>query len=129
MKRTHAKPTEPAGQSVFHKVAENLYRLESSGGYYALVKKGDKQFRRSLKTKDRKLADRHLKELNTGHASLWPPSSRDVMLQLRYRNVSDAREEPNLMVDEEQSGIVRREPFLVCFLFHSFVWFVAPFQL
>src|SRR5207248_1089029 len=43
----------------------------------------------------------------------------DVMLQLRYRNVSDAREEPNLMVDEEQSGIVRREPVLVFFRFHS----------
>ena len=43
--------------------AENLYRLESSGGYYALIKKGGKQFRRSLKTKDRKLAERRLKEL------------------------------------------------------------------
>ena len=48
---------------MFHKVAENLYRLESSGGYYALIKKGGKQFRRSLKTKDRKLADRRLKEI------------------------------------------------------------------
>jgi integrase len=48
---------------VFHKVAENLYRLESSNGYYALIKKGGKQFRRSLKTKDRKLADRRLREL------------------------------------------------------------------
>ena len=54
---------QPVGQPVFHKVAENLYRLESSGGYYALIKKGGKQFRRSLKTKDRKLADRRLKEL------------------------------------------------------------------
>jgi len=27
-------------------VAENLYRLESNGGYYALLKRGDKQFRR-----------------------------------------------------------------------------------
>jgi hypothetical protein len=35
--------------TVFHKVAENLYRLESSGGYYALIKRGGKQFRRSLK--------------------------------------------------------------------------------
>jgi hypothetical protein len=41
--------SKPAGQPVFHKVAENLYRLESSGGYYAVVKKGGKQFRRSLK--------------------------------------------------------------------------------
>jgi hypothetical protein len=42
-----------------------LYRLESSDGYYALLKRGGKQFRRSLKTKDRKLADRRLNELRT----------------------------------------------------------------
>jgi hypothetical protein len=29
--------------------------LESSGGYYALLKRGDKQFRHSFNTKDRKL--------------------------------------------------------------------------
>jgi integrase len=52
-----------ARKLVFHRVAENLYRLETSGGYYALLKRGDKQFRRSLKTKDRKLADRRLVEL------------------------------------------------------------------
>jgi integrase len=63
MKMNAQNPTPPAGQPVFHKVAENLYRLESSGGYYALIKKTGKQFRRSLKTKDRKLADRRLKEL------------------------------------------------------------------
>jgi integrase len=48
---------------VFHRVAENLYRLEQTGGYYALLKRGDKQFRRSLRTTDRKLADRRLAEL------------------------------------------------------------------
>lgn len=47
---------------VFHRVAQNLYRLENTGAYYALVKRGDKQFRRSLKTKDRKLAERRLDE-------------------------------------------------------------------
>lgn len=51
-----------ARKVVFHRVAENLYRLETSGGYYALLKRGDKQFRRSLKTKDRKLAERRLRE-------------------------------------------------------------------
>jgi hypothetical protein len=45
------EPKPAVQQPVFHKVAENLYRLESSGGYYALIKKGGKQFRRSLKTK------------------------------------------------------------------------------
>jgi len=54
-----------ARKLVFHRVAENLYRLETSGGYYALIKRGDKQFRRSLKTKDRKLADRRLVELRS----------------------------------------------------------------
>jgi integrase len=58
-------PEQVAEQPVFHKVAENLYRLESSGGYYALLKRGGKQFRRSLKTKDRKLADRRLNELRS----------------------------------------------------------------
>jgi hypothetical protein len=38
-----------ARKLVFHRVAENLYRLETNGGYYALIKRGDKQFRRSLK--------------------------------------------------------------------------------
>jgi hypothetical protein len=37
--------TAAARKVVFHRVAENLYRLETSGGYYALVKRGDKQFR------------------------------------------------------------------------------------
>ena len=42
------------------KVAECLYRLSTSGIYYAIIKKSGKQFRRSLKTKDRKLAERKL---------------------------------------------------------------------
>ncbi len=36
--------------AVFHKVGECLYRNESSGIYYALVKRSGKQYRRSLKT-------------------------------------------------------------------------------
>ncbi len=44
-------------------MAGNLHRLERTGGYYALLKGGDKQFRRSLKTRDRKLADRRLAAL------------------------------------------------------------------
>ena len=50
-------------KSVFHLVAPNLYRLEPGGKYYALLKRGNKQFRRSLRTKDRKLAERRLTEL------------------------------------------------------------------
>src|ERR1700687_1428358 len=63
MKMMSKNASQPAEQPVFHKVAENLYRLESSAGYYALLKRGGKQFRRSLKTSDRKLAERRLAEL------------------------------------------------------------------
>jgi hypothetical protein len=61
-----------ARKVVFHRVAENLYRLETSGGYYALLKRGDKQYRRSLKTKDRNLADRRLAEYRdqVGHLTI-----------------------------------------------------------
>ena len=63
MNATIQENAQANGHPVFHNVGENLYRLESSGGYYALIKKGGKQFRRSLKTKDRKLAERRLTEL------------------------------------------------------------------
>jgi integrase len=63
MNATIEENAQANGHAVFHNVGENLYRLESSGGYYALIKKGGKQFRRSLKTKDRKLAERRLSEL------------------------------------------------------------------
>ena len=51
----HDKPSVP------RKVAPNLYRA-TSGRYYLLVKRGGKQFRRSLKTNDFALAKRRLRE-------------------------------------------------------------------
>ena len=47
-------------KSEFQKVGECLYRRTSSGVYYGLVKRAGKQYRRSLKTSDRKLAERNL---------------------------------------------------------------------
>jgi len=61
MKSTQ-KPSVPRIGRTYSKVAECLYRDDSSGGYYALLKKSGKQIRRSLKTTDRKLAERHLAE-------------------------------------------------------------------
>jgi hypothetical protein len=48
------------GQASFKKVGECLYRYPATGAYYALVKRNGKQFRRSLKTADRQLAERKL---------------------------------------------------------------------
>ena len=39
----------PQGARPFRKVGENLYRLKTSGTYYALLKRGGKQIRKSLK--------------------------------------------------------------------------------
>ena len=47
----------------FKRVSENLYKVTETGGYYALVKRGGKQIRRSLKTTDKALAKRRLAEL------------------------------------------------------------------
>lgn len=58
-------PQEPPSESQpgpLQKVAECLYRHASSGTYYGLVKRSGKQYRRSLKTKDRKLAERNLSD-------------------------------------------------------------------
>ena len=56
-------PKAPAPAAPFHKVAQNSYRLVSSGTYYALFKRSGKQIRKSLKTKDPAFAKRRLAEL------------------------------------------------------------------
>jgi integrase len=73
MATNHSKRTGNAAsdqQPDYAKVAENLYRRTSTGMYYALVKRGRKQFRRSLKTTDRSLANRKLADLRKKIAKL-----------------------------------------------------------
>jgi integrase len=53
---------EPSENALFRKVGECLYRHDPSGNYYALVKRSGKQYRRSLKTADRKVAERRLSD-------------------------------------------------------------------
>jgi integrase len=63
--------SEAAATASLVNVGENLYRVQlpgdrpgkPTGKYYALIKRAGKQFRRSLKTKDRKLAERRLSAL------------------------------------------------------------------
>ncbi|MGA2446752.1 MAG: tyrosine-type recombinase/integrase [Opitutaceae bacterium] len=62
MPKTSSNESEPTLESPFQKVAECLYRHTSSLVYYALVKRAGKQYRRSLRTIDRKLAERQLAE-------------------------------------------------------------------
>ncbi len=69
--------TETPAALTFNKVAENLYRLDSTGTYYGFLKRAGKQFRRSLKTTDRKLAERRLADLRQeiGNLSLTENAS------------------------------------------------------
>jgi len=55
---------------IFNNVAENLYRHNKSGRYYALFKRGGKQIRKSLKTNDKDLAKRKLTDLRANVANL-----------------------------------------------------------
>ena len=50
------------GESSLVRVGECLYRHKSSKKYYGLFKRSGKQFRRSLKTTDRKIAERRLSD-------------------------------------------------------------------
>jgi hypothetical protein len=54
---------EEKEQSLFDKVGECLYRYRPSGGYYARVKVGGKEIRRSLRTTDRAVVKSNLAEL------------------------------------------------------------------
>jgi len=66
------KPIPAHGSPGFSLVAECLYRNNASGIYYALIKRGGKQIRRSLKTNDRKLATRRLADFREKVARLDP---------------------------------------------------------
>ena len=63
MAKTAKTTTASRRPYTYKKVGENLYRLQETGGYYALLKRGGKQIRRSLKTTDRALAKRRLADL------------------------------------------------------------------
>lgn len=65
----------------FCKVAENLYRRTATDVYYALFKRSGKQFRRSLKTTDRALANRRLTDLRQKIARLTLTDTRNALFE------------------------------------------------
>ncbi|HXI50315.1 MAG TPA: site-specific integrase, partial [Candidatus Saccharimonadales bacterium] len=69
---------EPNTEAVFAKVGECLYRHQSSGVYYGLVKRSGKQFRRSLKTTDRALAKTRLSDFREKVGRLGGKSAHKV---------------------------------------------------
>lgn len=69
------QPAQPVNREpFFKKVGECLYRYSNTGTYYALVKRGGKQFRKSLKTSDRQLAERKLADFRSKVGRLGNPT-------------------------------------------------------
>src|SRR5262245_66303033 len=66
----------------FQKVGECLYRYSSNGVYYARFKSGGKEIRCSLRTADRKLAERNLAERKKQQSQIDPAKSRITLGEL-----------------------------------------------
>ncbi len=69
------------------RVAECLYRNLKSSTYYVFVKRSGKQIRRSLKTKDRKLAERKLAEFRKQINRVYNSSGEDK--NITFSELSD----------------------------------------
>jgi integrase len=66
----------------FQKVGECLYRYSSNGVYYARIKSGGKEIRRSLETTDPALARRNLHKLRTEQSQIDRSKSRLTLREL-----------------------------------------------
>ena len=74
--QTHARKGE------FHKVGENLYRYSSNDRYYAVFRVNGKLIWKSLKTSDRELAKRKLKEEQEKQGRVDPEATKLTLSEL-----------------------------------------------
>src|SRR5262245_23390494 len=73
--------TLPNKRSIFQKVGPCLYRYKD-GTYYARFKSGGKEIRCSLRTADRKIAERNLAEKKRQQSQIDPAKSRMTLAEL-----------------------------------------------
>jgi hypothetical protein len=78
-------PNIPKAESCYQKVGECLYRYESSGTYYAVVRHQGKLIRRSLRTQDRALAKRLLADFRRDLAKVNLKGNRCALRELADR--------------------------------------------
>ncbi len=80
--------------STFEKVGECLYRYKPTGMFYARFEVGGKEgkeFRRSLRTKDKPLARRRLLDLQRDLAHLDAEARKSTLLEYCERSIATAR--------------------------------------
>jgi integrase len=69
-------------QGTFQKVGECLYRYSQNGVYYGRVKRGGKETKRSLRTTDRALAQRRLRDFRDDQQQVDPSRGNLTLAQL-----------------------------------------------
>src|SRR5438094_7729241 len=74
--------TTPRRAGQFRKVGENLYRYSSNDRYYAVFRVNGKLIWKSLKTSDRELAKRKLKEEQEKQGKVDPEATKLTMSEL-----------------------------------------------
>src|SRR6516165_4602920 len=92
--------------SVFQKVGPCLYRYKD-GTYYARFKSGGKEIRCSLRTADRKLAERNLAERKRQQSQIDPAKSRMTLAELCDIYLRTVRHQKPTTV-EQKTLIVQR---------------------
>jgi integrase len=73
---------DQSNNGTFQKVGECLYRYSRNGKYYARIKRGGKETKRSLRTNDRALAQRRLRDLRDEQQQLDPARGNLTLPQL-----------------------------------------------
>jgi integrase len=84
-----------------------LYRYSSTGVYYARVKASGKEIRRSLRTQDRVLANRKLRELKDGLAQVDPSKGKTTLAELCDRYLQTIQHQKPKTI-ERKTYIVNR---------------------
>jgi integrase len=74
--------TQKAAPPRFQKVGECLYRYSCNGKYYARIKRGGKETKRSLRTTDRALAQRRLRDFRDDQRQVDPSRGNLTLVQL-----------------------------------------------
>src|SRR6266498_3235336 len=86
--------------SVFRKVGPCLYRYKD-GTYYARFKSGGKEIRCSLRTTDRKLAERNLAEKKKQQSQIDPAKSKMTLAELCDRYIKTVEHQGEKTVDQK----------------------------
>ncbi len=76
---------DQSNNGTFQKVGECLYRYSRNGKYYARIKRAGKETKRSLRTSDRALAQRRLRDFRSEQQQLDPSRGNLTLAQLCAR--------------------------------------------